>query len=838
MEVIYQNLGLGNVEALLLIIPAMFILYYYIKKGGMNRKKWLFLFTRFVIMSLIIVAIASPFIAKMEHEFKDIISIVILFDKSKSMEVFGNLNESIYEFYSEIKSAIKNLTGYDSVELKYFSQENRTTLGDALYRESIGERKDNDLIILVSDGNNNYGKSIRALGKILSDSNITVSALLPEIKENEIYIRSVEGEKKIPANSDYKIKIIIDKIGNETARYKLELRLDGKLLHSSIENQKEAEREIYFTFTIKNEGIHKISVSITPETPDHFHENNMFIKSIDVVEKPDLLFMSNEEDSPLRSVLENSYDLKIVDDLRYKDFYSYDCIIIDNQPASKFGSSVVDSLYNYIINGNGIVVIGGDHAYEKGNYYNSQFEALLPVISTEPPERKRKEMAVVFLIDISESTGYGIGKESKVDVEKALAINLINQLEPQDIVGVIAFNVDAYVISDAQKLENNKEEIINKIKRLKFGGGTDMYAALTKAEKMLEKFSGDKIAILISDGVIKRLGRQGLTIEKVKSMSEKGIKLYSIGIGFDTDTKFMSELARAGNGRYFEPQEYQRLRLEFEEKKKEEKEQYILEIYDKYHFITRNLKTPFYPGIKDYNGVTEKSIARTLITTRDRMPILVVWRFGLGRVASLTIDNGLRWAPNIYMERYNDLILRTVNWVISNLEKRKRVNIETNDIFSGERAEIRIKSEKRPSLFIEDPKGNEFEIKLKQIDLDIYSGDVRLDEGGFYILMASSPLGDDTDAIAVNYPREFNELGINLDNLRDIVVPTNGKLYNYSDMSELKMDVLEYVRRGSFIVVMQRTPLHIYFIIIALSLFFIDVITRRILEIIRLRKGR
>ncbi|HEX55150.1 MAG TPA: hypothetical protein ENF49_03375, partial [Candidatus Altiarchaeales archaeon] len=393
MEVIYQNLGLGNVEALLLIIPAMFILYYYIKKGGMNRKKWLFLFTRFVIMSLIIVAIASPFIAKMEHEFKDIISIVILFDKSKSMEVFGNLNESIYEFYSEIKSAIKNLTGYDSVELKYFSQENRTTLGDALYRESIGERKDNDLIILVSDGNNNYGKSIRALGKILSDSNITVSALLPEIKENEIYIRSVEGEKKIPANSDYKIKIIIDKIGNETARYKLELRLDGKLLHSSIENQKEAEREIYFTFTIKNEGIHKISVSITPETPDHFHENNMFIKSIDVVEKPDLLFMSNEEDSPLRSVLENSYDLKIVDDLRYKDFYSYDCIIIDNQPASKFGSSVVDSLYNYIINGNGIVVIGGDHAYEKGNYYNSQFEALLPVISTEPPERKRKEMA-------------------------------------------------------------------------------------------------------------------------------------------------------------------------------------------------------------------------------------------------------------------------------------------------------------------------------------------------------------------------------------------------------------------------------------------------------------
>ncbi|RLI90820.1 MAG: hypothetical protein DRO95_05470 [Candidatus Altiarchaeales archaeon] len=835
MEVIYQNLGLGNVEALLLIIPAMFILYYYIKKGGMNRKKWLFLFTRFVIMSLIIVAIASPFIAKMEHEFKDIISIVILFDKSKSMEVFGNLNESIYEFYSEIKSAIKNLTGYDSVELKYFSQENRTTLGDALYRESIGERKDNDLIILVSDGNNNYGKSIRALGKILSDSNITVSALLPEIKENEIYIRSVEGEKKIPANSDYKIKIIIDKIGNETARYKLELRLDGKLLHSSIENQKEAEREIYFTFTIKNEGIHKISVSITPETPDHFHENNMFIKSIDVVEKPDLLFMSNEEDSPLRSVLENSYDLKIVDDLRYKDFYSYDCIIIDNQPASKFGSSVVDSLYNYIINGNGIVVIGGDHAYEKGNYYNSQFEALLPVISTEPPERKRKEMAIIFLIDISESAS------SVIEEEKATVINLIEQFDDSDLVCVIAFNKMSYLISPPALLGDKKTDIIYTIKRLKPSGGTDIHTALLSTDRILDEvlynFSGEKNVILIFDGDISTTDFI-YTKSVVEKMKEKGINLYIVGVGPHVIRYYVPEIAVAGGGRYFETQESERLKSEFEEKKKEEKEQYILEIYDKYHFITRNLKTPFYPGIKDYNGVTEKSIARTLITTRDRMPILVVWRFGLGRVASLTIDNGLRWAPNIYMERYNDLILRTVNWVISNLEKRKRVNIETNDIFSGEKAEIRIKSEKRPSLFIEDPKGNEFEIKLKQIDLDIYSGDVRLDEGGFYILMASSPLGDDTDAIAVNYPREFNELGINLDNLRDIVVPTNGKLYNYSDMSELKMDVLEYVRRGSFIVVMQRTPLHIYFIIIALSLFFIDVITRRILEIIRLRRGR
>jgi len=423
MEVIYENYGLEEVLFLLIIIPVMLLFYYFARKGGMNRRGWFFLFTRFVLVSLIAIALASPFIAKMDHEFKNVTSITILYDKSGSMGVFGNVNETVSKFYREIKGAVGNMTGYrDSVQMKYFAEENRTDIGNVLYQETLGETKDKNLLILVSDGNNNYGKDTGSLAQLLSDANITVSAFIPMITESDVYVSDLEGEKKIPANSDYELKVVIKKVGSDVARYRLDLRLDNKLLHTSKETQDVPERKIYFTFSISSEGPHEISVEIFPETPDRFKLNNKFIKSIDVVERPNIVLMTDNKDSPLYSILSNNYDIDVVNDLTYTDMYSYDAVIVDNQPGSKFGSSVVNSLYKYIINGNGLVVIGGDKSYEKGNYYNSQFETLLPVLSTEPPKRKRKRLVVLFLIDISESTGYGLGGESKVDVEKAIAI--------------------------------------------------------------------------------------------------------------------------------------------------------------------------------------------------------------------------------------------------------------------------------------------------------------------------------------------------------------------------------------------------------------------------------
>ena len=838
MEFMFGNYGVEHAYLLLLIVPVMLAFYHYIRRGGMDRRRWFFLFSRFVLVSLIVIALASPFIARTTHEFGDITSITILFDRSGSMSMTSMDGDTAERIYNEIRALVGNLTGRpDSVDLRYFSAGNRTEIGNALYQETLRESRKKNLIILLSDGNNNYGRDAVDMARVLGSSNTTVFALIPDLAREDIYIAGMDGDKKIPANADYTLKIDVGKVGKGRAEYNLNLRVDDNLIHI-VNNvrQDEAIKSFRFSFSMKDEGVHKITASVKPKSGDYFKANNEMIKSVDVVERPDVLLVTDSGNSQLSSLLNENYDVVMTDKPR-QDFTKYDVVYLDNQPADKLNRWVVNSLHNYIVDGNGLVVVGGDSAYERGGYHNSYIETLLPVISTEPPEKKRKEIAVIFLIDISESTGYGLSGETKVDVEKALAINLIRQLDSEDMVGAIAFNVDAYTISPVRRLGDIQVELENKIKSLRFGGGTDMMSSLVYAEKLLKDFSGKKYVIIISDGVIKRMAMQEPTIEQVRAMSEKGINVYTVGVGFDTDERFMRALANAGNGLYFKPEEYERLKMEFEEEEKEEKDQYSVGVYNRYHFITRDL-VQFWPSIKEFNGVTEKSISQVLVTTEGRMPIVTVWRFGLGRVVSLTTDNGLKWAPNIYYANNGELISGITNWAIGDLEKRKRVNIETRDIKSGEEAEILVKSEKEPTLILQDEDGNREEITLKQIDVDMFSGRIALEREGFYRVKAVSSLGEDTDAIAVDIPEEYRKLGVNSEELSTIAGLTHGKAYNSSEINRMEEDVLDYVKGASVRAILQKTPLQIYFIAAALSLFFLDVVVRRILDIVRLRRNK
>src|SRR5674476_1375729 len=74
---------------------------------------------------------------------------------------------------------------------------------------------------------------------------------------------------------------------------------------------------------------------------------------------------------------------------------------------------------------------------------------------------------------------------------------------------------------------------------------------------------------------------------------------------------------------------------------------YSLFAYSPDHFITKNVNLT--SNITGYNDVTPKAGAeRLVITSTNGKPVLTTWRFGLGRVAALTTDNGggesTRWA--------------------------------------------------------------------------------------------------------------------------------------------------------------------------------------------------
>ena len=838
MSLEYQMYGLEAPLALALAIPLLIGLFLYIRRPNMTKKKWVYYATRSVYLVLLLIALASPYLLKTTEKFQDTAQVTILSDLSDSMSLFAKEKDIASDLFSSLRGQLKNATGYDSVRFKTFSNGSRTEIGDALYQNSADSSKDYNLLILVSDGNNNYGRNAKDVAKAIGGSNTRVFAYTPEKPSNEIYIKSVDGDRKVPLNSLYIYTVDVSKLGG-IAEYTLKITVGDKEVASAIVDSQGADEQIFnYSVSFKEVGVHTIVAQLYPKSPDMSNENNKFIKTIDVVDKPAVFVVTAEKDSPLMAILTQSY-LVYSDKTLPQDLSIYSAVFLDDRNASTLSADNVAALNEYVIDGGGLVVVGGEHSYERGNYHQSpSLEAMLPIRSVEEPEKKRKEMAVVILMDISQSTAYGLQGDTKIQDEKNLALNIVKQMDYKDYVGVIAFNVEAFDIHDMGRLSEGVDDINDKIPRLEFGGGTDMLPALDRADQMLEPYSLDKYVIIISDGVLgtRSESRGILTNEKVAAMADKGITLYTVGVGFDTDEAFMADLAKTGKGMYFKPEAFERLKMAFEEKDSEKNlDRYKLDINDPNHFITQNIKLPD-TSIKDYNDVTPKSISQVLVTTEGLKPIITVWRFGLGRVASVTTDNGNRWAPGMYTADNGKVVSAVTNWAIGDLEKKKTVRIDVADVSFGEPADVYITSDSAPQLFASLENGSIEEETVKQTDRDMYTARIPPRKEGTYSLKAQTASSSDQDGYSVNYPIEYGQLGINSKELKDITESTKGARYNASKMQDLIDDAIDYVRAGSLKQVTEKEPIAIYFVACALGLYFIDTVVRRINELKRLKK--
>jgi len=841
MALEFQNIGIENPYILLLIIPAAFLIHRYVKNGGMNREKRIFIASRTVIVFLLLLAMSFPYVVEEVREFRDAASVMFLYDVSGSMSIYPEeIHSRVDELYRAVRSEVGNLTGYpDAVSIQYFSEGNRTEIGNALYQNALKTDTESTLLLLISDGNNNYGRDAEDVAAVLAGMNTTISALVPDSAARDVYLADIRGEKKVPADTEYRIIVKVGKTGEGRVEYQLNVYVDDTRVNSVNAFQDEDITSRAFVLSFSQRGPHRIVAEIIPDGNDYFELNNRFLKAIDVVDKPNVLVISDESDSPLLKVLQASYEVTVTANPTM-DFDSYDVVFIDNKPLGELGSGFVSSINAYVVDGNGLVVVGGGNSYENGGYYNSDLERILPVVSAEIPKDRRKEIAVVLLIDISESTEYSIGSESKIDVEKAIAINILRQLNDNDKVGAVAFNYNGYILSALNSLSNNKDSLENQIYSLQFGGGTDMLPGLMITETLIEDFQGDKYVIILSDGVIGSKSRREPTMEQVAAMANKGIFVYTVGVGFDTDEGFMSQLAQNGGGVYFRPSEYQRLKLEFGQGGQTKDGQNFIGIYNKYHFITQDLEDTDVEGltVTKYNGVTDKSIAQLLITAGGKKPLVTAWRFGLGRVVSISTDNGNTWGSNLYRVADGRLVNAITNWAIRDLEKGKKTVINSRDTSVGRESLISIESAEVPDLVarheMDDGEGRG--IGLKQIDVEEYTGTLYSDREGFHFLGASSAAGEDSDAIAVNYLAEYSRLGVNRGELSRVTRTTRGLIYGMSQLEELEQDVVKYAREGSMRGTIKKNSIVMYVAILALFIFFTDVVVRRIQNMRRMAK--
>jgi Ca-activated chloride channel homolog len=170
-----------------------------------------------------------------------------------------------------------------------------------------------------------------------------------------------------------------------------------------------------------------------------------------------------------------------------------------------------------------------------------------PGVAQPPPPR-----SILIMLDISLSMNW-----EKLDRAYEAVEGMLRSLLPQDSFNLILFNDDILSFSD-RAVDGRPEEIEKALQFIKssyLSGGTDFPAALNRANQLMQAMPSkqETAIVMITDGhSTATTTKTGAIVESFKkAIGGNSRRMYIFGIGSDTNTLLLGELARASKG-YFD----------------------------------------------------------------------------------------------------------------------------------------------------------------------------------------------------------------------------------------------------------------------------------------------
>lgn len=675
-----NNVTFDNPYYLLILIPLVLIIIVpfiiVVKKRKLTFQNIASLFLHIIICALVSLSIANIKTENIRQET----TIYIVADVSNSTSNVLDVMDDYIDTFAKQKSKSSKLGivafASECVELVKPGQELKslkeatldsgsTNLENALnYTKNLFDEKYKKRIVILSDGKQIDGNALNVT-KALKDNDIRVDA---------IYINS-------DYEDDIKELMISDVIGNESTfkdasetltiqlkstydcKAKMTIKDNGKLFKEEIISINIGNQEINYLLTTSEVGLHNYLIEITHED-DVNKENNIYYFSQNIHEKCEVLVIADYADVNIKNTINNyissfanvTYmfsNQKISSSL--ENYVKYDEIILSNVDLSEIDdkdefSSMLETLVsNY---GKSLITLGGEKTYYSGDFMTTKLKDLLPV-DTNPSDTKEKT-ALVLVIDNS-----GSMDGSRLENAKLGAIQCLDVLTPEDYVGIITFADNTEVVSPITKIgnDNNKQSIINSIKRIKSEGGTMMTPGIEEAFKQIKGVEMEnKQVILISDGVPGDSGQQAI----VQEMANNDIVLSTINLSVYSET-FLKNLAEVGNGRYYaisSPSSLPDIILD-------EVSQVVMDsVITKDTSVNIALKNdPILSGIgsltniSGYNFTKSKYNATTVLDTTyttnegkviENVPIYSYWSYGSGKVSSFMSSINSYWSTDFF----------------------------------------------------------------------------------------------------------------------------------------------------------------------------------------------
>ena len=735
-----------------------------------SRSRRLLFASRVVVAVLVVVSVAGPYTVATRQTAGDP-TVTLLTDNSDSM------------------AAVSGATGLaDRIEdegvptrVATVGNGSRSRVGDGI----TANLQENGSVVVVSDGQVTDGESLASAADRARALNATVSTVELETRATERWVR-VDGPTKTSAGVPATFLVSVG--GAETnGTVELTVEVDGERVADFSLASGEGGREVRHTFN--ETGPHRVTAEISSD--DRYERNDAFRSTVRVVERPNVLYVSPGRDAfsagryPLRGYLSELYNVtaapRVPDDLS-----GYYAVVVQNAPADEVGN--VSALQEFVIDGGGLVTVGGPRAFDGGGYEGSSFGSIQPVGAGESgPGTSR----LVVAFDVSGSTQGGIR------TQKAIALDVLDQLGDENEVGVVAFNYQPYRVASPEPLGENRELLADRIRRLQSGGATDIASGLRGAEDMLGDEGGT--VILVSDGV-----DDGQTVSAAANrLGSQGVRVIAVGVGNRTDVAGLQEIARESGGSYVAASDTERLRILFGGASRQFEGE-GLTVVNPSTFVTAGVELESNPG--NANDVSTKAGADLLVAGPDGGPALARWRYGLGRVAAVTAYDDEATLDGLLSRPDSLLVTRTVNYAVGDPERLQTGVADAADTRVGEPTTVVYRGGDRPT-----GEG----VPFRAVGEGRYEATVVPRQEGFEFVAGAE--------FAANYPREYGSFGQS-EALRRAVQSTGGRTFQPSEAAA----VARFARESASGVREVRDSWTWLALLGALLLFLAEVIVRRV----------
>lgn len=698
-------------------------------------------------------------------------------------------------------------------------------------------------VVLVTDGWQNRGEAANALG-LLRAAGIQLDIFTPPGAETvpNISMSELNLPPALEKAEPFSLSVTMTNLNSSPAAGTISLYRNGGLADRRMVTLAPGQSRYDFPVRAEESGLISYRAEFKPAHPalDIYNEDDSLQGWVGIGSQRKMLLLSNSarDVNYLASVVRQTGFQPSVMILSGREYtgnpQGYDAVILNNVPRNQLSPAAQNALVQYVIGGGALAMVGGDQSFGLGGYENSTIARIMPV-EMKPPQHRMRTRALILIIDKSGS----MGRHDKLTYAKMAAQTVLKTLKDNDLVSVIGFDVQPFVVVPLEPLQQVRPYFDELVNRLKAQGRTYLLPALEEAARTLaQSGAAIKHVVILTDG--ETGGTPEMYYDLVSTMRHQaGSTISAIAIGREANLPLLQTISKYGGGGFYQTDSPENLpELFVEDVQQRSADTTMVEKeFVPYSVapdpVLRELAGRRLPALKGFVSTELKpgaGLSLFVNSNGQRNPIIASWKAGAGKTLAVTTDASGRWSSlwvqdGLFAPVWNRLLgwLAPHNAVPQNFGvalgyRSGRIQINLTD-YSPDSAI----SNAPVNAMVTAPDGAKYSIALSREAPGELSGTIEAPRAGTYNIELTSPHAADrrfpplaytvSPAVYAEVPRPVPNYAL----LENLAAATGGKLNPASDQLSLSRPKFE-----------QTTSLSSWLMLCGMILVIVEVLVRRL----------